>query len=267
MFLGTRNMSSVGTQFLNLSGGRQVAYRKLNGNGTPTIVFAPGFMSNMNGKKASTLHKFCSENGLPFVRFDYEGVGESPGNMEKMHLSMWMEDLKIVVDSLTNGPVLLIGSSMGGWMSILVAMQIPQRIQGMILIAPALNFFEKKYVQIYNILSPAQRKVLDRGDILILPSPYGEIFLRKDFMEKSKNQRIDLQNPIPLSMPIRLIHGVLDPDVPYQDSLTLAPLFESSDVDIILRKCGKHQMSEDEDLALLLSTIKLLLASMPNSKL
>ncbi|XP_071452938.1 palmitoyl-protein thioesterase ABHD10, mitochondrial-like [Hetaerina americana] len=257
----------VDTRFLQIQGERKVAYKKTIGPSSPTIVFAPGFMSNMSGRKATTLQKFCLDNSLSCVRFDYEGVGESPGDVKKLHLRHWMEDLKYVIEKLTSGPVLLVGSSLGGWISISVAQKIPERIWGMVLVAPALNFFVEKYHFIYNGVSPEQRAILDSGENLLLNGPYGEIFIRKEFSEQSREEHINLSKPIPLKMPIRLIHGVLDPDVPYKRSLQLAPLFESDDVDVILRKNGEHQMSEEADLALLLSTINLLITPITFSKL
>ncbi|XP_046394252.1 palmitoyl-protein thioesterase ABHD10, mitochondrial-like isoform X3 [Ischnura elegans] len=211
---GIRRMASpVDSAFLNITGDRKVAYRKTNGSSSPTIVFAPGFMSNMRGRKATTLQKFCIDNDLSYVRFDYEGIGESPGDVKTLHLRNWVEDLRHVIEKLTSGPVLLVGSSLGGWMSIRVALQMPERIQGMVLIAPALNFFIEKYHLIYNGVSDD------------------------------------------------------DPDVPYKRSLNLISQFESDDVDFILRKCGEHQMSEETDLELILTTIKLLISPISLSKL
>ncbi|XP_046394246.1 palmitoyl-protein thioesterase ABHD10, mitochondrial-like isoform X2 [Ischnura elegans] len=259
--------SPVDSAFLNITGDRKVAYRKTNGSSSPTIVFAPGFMSNMRGRKATTLQKFCIDNDLSYVRFDYEGIGESPGDVKTLHLRNWVEDLRHVIEKLTSGPVLLVGSSLGGWMSIRVALQMPERIQGMVLIAPALNFFIEKYHLIYNGVSDDERAILDRGECLMLNGPYGEIFIRKEYSDQSQEEHVDLSKPIPLKMPIRLIHGMQDPDVPYKRSLNLISQFESDDVDFILRKCGEHQMSEETDLELILTTIKLLISPISLSKL
>jgi pimeloyl-ACP methyl ester carboxylesterase len=217
------------------------------------LVFLGGFMSDMTGTKACALEAFARERGQAFLRFDYAGHGASSGAFADGTIGRWAEDAVAALDALSGGPQILIGSSMGGWIMLLAALARPERVAGLVGIAPAPDFTEDL---IWAGAGPEARSAWERDGVYHEPSDYGEepypITLR--LIEEGR-QHLLLRGPIALACPVRLIHGMRDADVPWETSLRLAGALESHDVEVTLVKDGDHRMSEPPDLARLFAAI------------
>ena len=211
----------------------------------------------MAGTKATYLDGFCAARGLPYVRFDYSGHGLSSGRFEDGTIGAWAEDAIAVIDHAADGPLVLIGSSMGGWIMLLAALARPDRIAGLVGLAPAPDFTE---ALIWNRLIDEDRDLLLRAGRLERPSAYSEepTILTRALIEEGRSHL--LSAPIGIRCPVRLLHGMADPDVPHRLSLDLAERLVSNDVRVTLIKDGDHRLSRAEDLALLGATIEELLA-------
>jgi pimeloyl-ACP methyl ester carboxylesterase len=221
--------------------------------GSPTIVFLGGFRSDMTGGKATALDTFCNARGLGFLRFDYSGHGASSGDFLDGTISRWAADALVVIDKLTTGPLVLVGSSMGGWIMLLVALQRRTRIKGLIGIAAAPDFTEEL---IWRRLSGNDQHRLMAQGRLAQPSEYSvePTVITRALIEDGRTHLL-LEAAIDLEMPVRLLHGMADPDVPYRQSLRLAEKLASRDVRMILIKDGDHRLSRPEDLALLCDAV------------
>jgi len=211
----------------------------------------------MAGTKATFLDDFCAARGLGYVRFDYSGHGASSGRFEDGTIGAWAQDAIAVIDRVIDGPLVLVGSSMGGWIMLLVALARPDRIAGLVGLAPAPDFTE---ALIWNRLSDEDRDLLLRVGRLERPSAYSEepTILTRALIEEGRSHL--LSAPIGIRCPVRLLHGMADPDVPHRLSLDLAERLVSNDVRVTLIKDGDHRLSRAEDLALLGATIEELLA-------
>jgi len=232
-----------------------LAYSLLPGAG-PVVVFLPGFFSDMGGTKALMLHEACAARGQAMLRLDYSGHGASGGKFEDGTIGEWLEDAALVIAHATGDlPLLLVGSSMGGWIALLLALRIP-RIAGMVLIAPAPDFTQSLVEQ---RLTAAQRAVLEEQGFLLPPSEYGPpVPITKKLIDEGRNHLL-LGGPIAITCPVRVLHGMKDPDVPWQQSLKLAECLASDDVRLIFLKDGDHRLSRDADLLLLRQTLLALL--------
>jgi pimeloyl-ACP methyl ester carboxylesterase len=222
----------------------------------PTIVFLPGFRSDMTGDKATSLAAFAAERGLGMLRFDYSGHGASEGLFTDGTIGEWASDALTVIDRLTAGPLILVGSSMGGWIALLTALARRDRVVGLVGIAAAPDFTQRL---MWDAMAPAERATLQRDGILHVPSQYGDptpITLK--LIEDGARHHV-LTGPIDLHCPIRLLHGQADPDVPWELALTIARQVASTDVEVILVKDGDHRLSRPADLALLTRTVAALL--------
>lgn len=240
---------------LNRGDGTELAWRRLDGTGA-TIVFLPGFRSDMNGQKAVDLSAFCSARDQPMLRFDYSGHGASQGRFEEGTIGGWTQDTLTAIDRLTDGPLILIGSSMGGWIALLAALQRPDRIAGLVGIAAAPDFTE---ALIWESLSWENREKLMQSGAIHLPSAYGDPTpITRGLIEDGRRNLL-LGGPIALGCPVRLLHGQNDPDVPWQMSLRLAGAITGGDVQVTLVKDGDHRLSRPGDLALLRQTVASLL--------
>ena len=229
--------------------GRRIAFRFTDGTG-PCLVFLPGYMSDMSGSKASALFAEAQEQGRACLLMDYSGCGQSAGDFADGMLSKWRDEVLALVASYVSGPVLLVGSSMGGWLMLLVAEHLTRRLAGMIGIAPAPDFTRWGY-------SEAQRASLAAGEILYEPNPYGpEPTPTHAAFWQDAQSRLMLDRPIGISCPVRLLHGQRDADVPWDISLRLADALLSDDVQVVLVKDGDHRLSREQDIALLLHTIE-----------
>ncbi len=224
----------------------KIAYRKSEGDG-PGMIWLGGFRSDMEGSKAETLHQHAMETGQAFLRFDYSGHGMSEGKFEEGTISTWLADTLAVLDDLTDGPQILVGSSMGGWIALLVALARPARIAGMILIAPAPDFTE---TLMWAGFDQAARHTLITQGILKTPSDYSDEpdIITHALIEDGRNNLV-LDKKIPVTGPVRILQGVQDPDVPFQHAIRVIDAVESEDVHMLLVKAGDHRLSTDDDLA------------------
>ena len=236
--------------------GATIAYRRIGGIG-PGVVFLGGFMSDMTGTKARALDAFCAARGQAYLRFDYFGHGASSGAFKDATVGRWEADALAVLDELTEGPQVLVGSSLGGWIMLLAARARPERVRALVGIAAAPDATEDL---MWAELGSEQRETLLRDGFLRLPSQYGtEGYLYTRSLIEEGRRHLVMRAPIPLSCPVRLLHGMRDPDVPWRTSLALAEKLESRDVAVTLVKDGDHRLSTEENLALLARTLDPLL--------
>ena len=234
--------------------GTTLAYAHTPGR-TPTLVFLPGFRSDMTGEKATMLAAHAQSLGHASLRLDYSGHGASTGRFEQGTIGLWTQNALDIIDHATQGPLLLVGSSMGGWIALLVALARPTRTAALIGIAPAPDFTE---TLIWQTLDATARAALLRTGALHTPSPHGDTIITATLIEEARNHLL-LHRPIPLTCPVRLLHGQRDADVPWQTSLRLAEQLQSPDVHLTLIKDAEHRLSRPQDLALLRATVEALL--------
>lgn len=242
---------------LTRPGGASIAYRRLAGS-APGVVFLSGFRSDMSGTKALFLEEYSRARGNAYLRFDYFGHGASSGDFREGTIGRWAEDAIAILDALSGGPQVLVGSSMGGWIMLLAALERPQRIKGLIGIAPAPDFTEDLLLP---RLGPAERQTLYEAGAVTLPSEYdaaGYTYTR-DLVEDGKAHLL-LRRPIAIRAPVRLLHGMRDDAIPWQRSLLLCERLESSNVALTLVKDGDHRLSRPSDLARLARSLDEILA-------
>ncbi len=214
-------------------------------------------MSDMTGIKATFLEGFARARGHGFLRFDYSGHGASSGAFADGTIGRWRADALAALDGLTDGPQVLVGSSMGGWIALLVALARPERVAGVVTVAAALDFTEDL---IWARLDPARRAALDRDGWFEEPSAYGPPYRIGRALIEDGRAHLLLRGPIAIAAPVRLIHGMADPDVPYETSVRTAKCLAGSDVRVTLIKDGDHRLSRAEDIRRLLATVASLAA-------
>ena len=238
------------TDFREVAGLR-LAFRHRRGRG-PTLLFLPGYMSDMEGGKATALDAWAAREGRAMLRFDYAGCGASDGDFEAQTLARWRDDAIAMVDSV-EGPVVLVGSSMGGWLMLLAALARPQRVTGLVGIAAAPDFTGWGF-------SDEQKRTIREEGRLVEPSPYGEqpYVTSRAFWESGETLKL-LESDIPLHCPIRLLHGAADADVPWRISLAVLERIRSADVQLHLVKDGDHRLSRPQDIDLLVATVAALM--------
>ncbi len=236
------------TRFHELADGRRIAFRHVAGVG-PTLVFLPGYMSDMVGGKATALFEEAEAAGRACLLLDYSGCGQSSGDFADGTLSKWWGEVLALIEAYVKGPILLIGSSMGGWLMLLGASEISDRLAGMIGIAAAPDFTRWGY-------SAEQRQALAAGKILYEDNPYGPepTPIHPGFFVDAETQ-MQLDATIPIDCPVRLLHGQRDNDVPWETSLELADALRSDDIQVILIKDGDHRLSRNTDISLLRSLV------------
>ena len=240
------------TAFLARADGVRLAVSHRQGSG-PTIVFLPGYMSDMQGSKALALDAWAQARGHAMLRLDYAGCGESDGRFEDGTLTGWRNDVLHAIDTLVSGPVLLVGSSMGGWLMLLVALARPDRIAFMVGIAAAPDFTAWGFSDTDKARLAAEGRIAE-------PSAYSdEPYVTTRGFWESGQANLLLDAPIPLDCPVRLLHGQADEDVPWDVSLRLARALRSADVQAIFVKDGDHRLSRAQDIALLIATVERLL--------
>jgi pimeloyl-ACP methyl ester carboxylesterase len=233
------------------SRGLALACRRRAGRG-PTIVFLPGYMSDMEGGKATALDVWAASEGRAMLRFDYGGCGSSEGAFEAQSLAGWRDDALAAIDS-AEGPVLLVGSSMGGWLMLLAALARPERVIGLVGIAAAPDFTSWGF-------SDADKRTIREQGRLEEPSPYGEqpYVTTRTFWDSGERLKL-LGGEIAISCPVSLLHVLDDSDVPWRISIELAERLRSPDVQATLVKGGDHRLSRPGDIALLLAAVRQLL--------
>lgn len=217
----------------------------------PTTVFLPGYMSDMAGSKAMAVDAWCAGQGRACLRFDYTGCGASGGRFEDSTLATWRDDvLDVIAAAAASGPLILVGSSMGGWLMLLVALALADRVAALVGIAAAPDFTEWGF-------GAGQKAGFRRGETLSEASPYSDqpVITTAAFWRSGQDNRL-LDGTIHLSCPVRLLHGQADPDVPWSVALELAAALGSDDVQTILVKDGDHRLSRPQDIDLLLRTLE-----------
>ena len=238
-------------QILTRENGTSIAYNKLEGD-LPGLIFMSGFMSDMNGSKALALEQHCQERGLAFLRFDYMGHGNSSGNFADGTIGLWAHNALTAFDELTEGPQIIVGSSMGGWTMILTAVSRPERVVGLVGIAAAPDFTEDLLPK---QLTEIQLSKIQEDGFVVIPSEYEIPYTITKKLLDDGTQHLVLRNEIPLDCPVRLLHGLEDTSVPWKTALKIQNMVRSKDVEVTLIKNGDHRLSREEDLEKLKKTV------------
>lgn len=232
--------------------GRRIAFRKRDGR-SPTLVFLPGYASDMEGAKALAIDGFGEKLGLGVLRFDYSGTGSSGGKFEDGTLASWLEEALAAIDRLTNGPLILVGSSMGGWIALHLALLRPERIRALVGIAAAPDFTQWGF-------SKDQKALLERDGRIKEPNPYGpepSLFTRALF--NSGQRLLLLDGEIAIDCPVRLVHGDEDREVPLDVAFRLMRALRSSDVQLNVLKGAGHRLSQPHEIDAILRALEALL--------
>ena len=239
-------------QFMTTPEGRRIAFRRQAGQGAG-VVFLGGFKSDMAGTKAAFLSDWAAAAGRPFLRFDYSGHGSSAGAFEEGAIGDWFEDALAVVAAQTEGPQVLVGSSMGGWISLLLARAVPERVAGLVTIAAAPDFTEDS---MWAGFSEAQRAALLRDGRVELPSDYSAApyVITRRLIDEGRG-RLVLRDPLALPFPVRLLQGTADTDVPPAVALRLLDHATGPDIRLTLVKVADHRFSTPECLALIAEAV------------
>lgn len=239
---------------LALPDGTHLAFRRIAaGAGGPGIVFLSGFASDMSGSKGTALESWAQSRGRALLRFDYFGHGCSAGRFRDGTIGRWTSDAIAAIDRLTEGPQILVGSSMGGWIMLLAALARPERIAGLVGIAAAPDFTEDL---MWERMSDASRAQLMRDGSILQPSEYQDapLEITQALIEDGRRHLL-LRGPIRIGCPTRLLHGMADPDVPWQTSLQLSERLTAVDTTVTLIKDGDHRLSREPDLQRLFAAI------------
>ncbi len=232
----------------NRPDGLRLAYRHRPGSG-PTILFLPGYMSDMDGSKAVALDAWAAEAGRAMLRLDYAGCGASEGAFADGTLASWRDDARLLIDTHVDGDIILVGSSMGGWIALLLALDLGARVKGLVGIAAAPDFTDWGFTD-------AQKATLRSEGRLVEDSAYGDdpYVTTLGFWESGQANLL-LGRPIAIHCPVRLLHGQQDPDVPWETALRIAARIGSDDVQTLLVKDGDHRLSRPQDIDLLIRTV------------
>ncbi|HSR55403.1 MAG TPA: alpha/beta hydrolase [Alphaproteobacteria bacterium] len=248
-------------EILSRADGPSIAYaRRPGANGgagaatRPGIVFLGGFMSDMSGVKATWLESFAAKLGCPYLRFDYSGHGASEGRFEDGTISGWLSDTLMVLDRLTEGPQILIGSSMGGWLALRAALERPARVAGIVGVAAAPDFTEEL---VSSDLTPEQRETLMRDGVVYIDTPYGDnpYAFTRALIEDGRNHLL-LESTIEIGCPVRLVQGYDDNDVPWEMAMAIMARIGHGDCAVTLIKDGDHRLSRSQDLTKIGAAVK-----------
>lgn len=240
------------TSYFTKPNGVRIAFNHVQGNRgkrVPTLVFLPGYMSDMQGTKALALEAWAIKHGHAMLRFDYSGCGESDGDFADSTFDIWRDDVVQLIELVVRGPVILIGSSMGGWIMLLAALALGSDVKGLIGIAAAPDFTDWGFTD-------EQRMTIYRDGVIYADNPYGPEptpTWRTLFESGVANQM--LGGSIAIHCPVRLLQGQADTDVPWKLSLKLAEALQSDDVRVTLIKDGDHRLSRDADVAVLMDAV------------
>ncbi len=243
------------TQFLDTPQGRRIAYHK-SGQTGPTVVFLGGLKSDMEGTKAVYLEEWAKARGHAFLRFDYSGHGESSGAFEDGCIGDWHEDTVAAVSALTDGPLVVVGSSMGGWQALLLAKAMPERIAGMVTIAAAPDFTEDSY---WAGFDAAQRALLEDQGYVDLPSDYMEPYRVTKRMIEDGRERLVLRDALRLDFPVRFLQGTEDTAVSSATAIKLIEHAEGDDMQLLMVKGKDHRFSDEICLKLIISKVEIVI--------
>lgn len=244
--------SELECAYLDGPGGVRLAYRLRPGR-RPTLLFLPGYASDMDGSKAVALDQFAAKRDLGMLRFDYSGTGLSGGRFEDGTLEGWLGDSMAMIDERTEGPLILVGSSMGGWLALHLALRRAERVQALVGIAAAPDFTN------WGFTDPQKEELKDngilrRGDVAQGTSQLTTL----GFWRSGEDLRL-LDGPIAIDCPVRLVHGDADPDVPLEIAFRTVERLRSVDVQLIVVKDGGHRLSEPHEIDAILATVSALL--------
>jgi len=243
--------------FLKTDDGRSIAYRRIAAqdpnDGKPGVVFLGGFRSDMEGTKAECLSDWAKERGVAFLRFDYTGHGSSSGVFEEGCIGDWACDARDALEALTAGPQILVGSSMGGWIALLLAKHLPERVAGLVGIAAAPDFTEDS---MWARASENQRGRLLRDGRIEEPSDYSDdpYVITRRLIEDGRRNLV-LRAPLNAPFPVRLLQGTADTDVSVEVALRLLSHLDGNDVRLLLLRGSDHRMSEERELRVLKQTL------------
>ncbi|MEX1148311.1 MAG: alpha/beta hydrolase [Sphingomonadales bacterium] len=239
-------------QHLSLQDGSIIAYHKIAGEG-PGVIFMGGFMSDMTGTKATALQAHCQAHGRAFIRFDYRGHGQSSGAFRDGTIGGWRDDALAVIDELADGPQVVVGSSMGGWIAMLCAVARPDRVAGLVGVAAAPDF--TRDLMWTGMTDSERRTIMEQGH-LEQPTEYGDepYIITRRLIEDGDDHML-LGTPVAITCPVRLIQGMKDADVPWRTALRIAEQVESGGVVTTLVKDGDHRLSTPEDIARLCAAV------------
>jgi len=248
-------------QTLARGDGATIAYHATPGKNPDRhtgVVFLGGFNSDMEGTKALALEAWCVSQGRAFLRFDYTGHGQSSGAFEDGCIGDWAADAFFAFDELTDGPQVLVGSSMGGWIALLVARERPERVKGLVGLAAAPDFTEDL---MWHELNDEQRQTLVAEGRVLLPNDYdpNEPYVITHKLIEDGKRHLLLRDPLNIAVPVRLIQGKRDAEVPWQTPLNIQDVLVSDDVEVQIAKAADHRLSEVRDIARLERTLGALL--------
>lgn len=238
--------------YLTTPQGRRIAYHKTEGQG-PGVVFLGGFKSDMGGTKAVYLEEWAKQQGRAFLRFDYSGHGESSEAFEDGAIGDWAQDAAAAITELTDGPQVLVGSSMGGWISLLMTQRLTAKVAGLVTIAAAPDFTEDS---MWNGFTDAQRAELMEQGRVALPSEYGDPYIITRRLIEEGRDNLVLRQPLPLPFPTRFLQGTADADVDMAVALHLLDHASGPDIRLMLVKGADHRFSDDDCLALIAESIQ-----------
>lgn len=232
---------------------RVLAYRYHKPRTGRTFVWLSGFMSDMEGTKVQMLEAWAVDNQEGFLAFDYSGHGASDGSFSDGSISQWREDVLDIITGLTDGPLVLVGSSMGGWLALLATECLSARVQALVLIAPAPDFTSKL---MWPSLAPEVQQQIETEGRAWVPSDYGDPYLITHELICDGEKWLMLDEPFAFSGPVRILQGMMDDDVPWQHALRLVETITSDDIVITLVKDGDHRLSRDEDIQRLIDVCR-----------
>lgn len=238
-------------QHLACRGGETVAYRRVNGEG-PTVVWIGGFRSDMEGTKALALDAAARKRGWDYVRYDHFAHGQSSGDWRKATIGRWREDAICMIDHL-EGPVVVVGSSMGGWVALLLALARPGRMAGLVLINPAQDFTER--LMWPGLADHERHAILRDGEVLIVEEGLGEYLLTLAMFEEGRDWLL-LDAPMPIAAPVHIFQGRADDVVPWRHATALVERLTGGDVRLDLIEGGDHRLSSPDDLARLIEAVE-----------
>ncbi|MDV7269278.1 alpha/beta hydrolase [Thioclava sp. A2] len=239
------------TEYFTTSENRRIAYHKTEGTG-PGVVFCGGYKSDMDGTKALALEDWAKHYGRAFLRFDYSGHGQSDGTFEDGAIGDWYEDARDIILALTEGPQVIVGSSMGGWISLLLAREHPEKLAGLVTIAAAPDFTEDSF---WAGFTPEQKREMEEVGHIDLPSDYGEPYRVTRRLVNEGRNRLVMRSPLPLPFPTRFLQGTADTSVSLDTATRLLAHADGPDMRLTLVKGADHSFSTPECLTLVEAAI------------